>query len=80
MSYGYLRAYIVLTDRRTKVGFDIICNTNTTADVGLYTYRYAVYKIPYYRIFYSFVEIVSLYYILRIYIISIEISKDYEIF
>lgn len=68
ISYGYLREYIVITDRRTKVGFDTICNTNTTA-VGLYTYTYTVYKIPCYRIFYSFVKIVSLLYI-RIYIIS----------
>lgn len=33
--YLLVRAYIVITDRRKKVGFDIICNTNTTV-VGIH--------------------------------------------
>lgn len=39
MSTYYLRAYIVITDRRKKVGFDIICNTTV---VGI-QYTYNVY-------------------------------------
>lgn len=36
MGTYYLRVCIVITDRRKKVGFDIICNTNTTV-VGIHT-------------------------------------------
>lgn len=48
----YARTYIVITDRRTKVGFDTICNTNTTA-VGLYRYigtQFTKYRITVYFI------------------------------